>query len=152
MRAFSFLLPLTLLLVSACASTGSGSVDAVSEEAEIRSVLDAQQTAWNTGDIPGFMEGYWKSEDLRFASGGSITYGWQATLDRYLTIYDSPGKMGEVTFSDLVISVADEDDAMVFGKWELQREADRPWGLFTLHFRKIEGGWVIASDHTSSGG
>ena len=99
MRALSFFVPVTLLVLSACVSTGSGPVDIVSEEAEIFTVLETQQTAWNTGDIPGFMEGYWKSEELRFASGGSITYGWQATLDRYLTSYDSPEKMGELTLS-----------------------------------------------------
>lgn len=152
MRALSFFVPVTLLVLSACVSTGSGPVDIVSEEAEIFTVLETQQTAWNTGDIPGFMEGYWKSEELRFASGGSITYGWQATLDRYLTSYDSPEKMGELTFSDLVVSLADSDDALVFGKWELQRLEDRPWGLFTLHFRKVSGEWVIVADHTSSGG
>jgi len=37
---------------------------------DIRAVLSDQAAAWNRGDISAFMEGYWQSEDLQFASGG----------------------------------------------------------------------------------
>ncbi len=143
------------LTQAACVSvtvkdTHPASPASLSEQAKIISVLDQQSAAWNRGDIHAFMEGYWKSDELRFASGGSITYGWQATLDRYLSRYDSAAKMGELSFTDLMVTPTGPDDAMVFGHWALQREADRPSGLFTLHFRRIDGAWVIVSDHTSS--
>ena len=69
----------------------------------IRKVLDDQVIAWNKGDLPGFMEGYWQSKDLRFYSGKDVTSGWQATLDRYRKRYQGEGKkMGQLTFSDPV--------------------------------------------------
>src|SRR5437879_12391855 len=58
-----------------------------SSEDAIRAVLDAQVAAWNRGDLEGFMAGYWKSENLTFMSGGTVTHGWQATMDRYRKRY-----------------------------------------------------------------
>ncbi len=112
--------------------------------------LMAQQDAWNRGDIDAFMTGYWKSDELRFASGNTVTKGWQATLDRYKKRYDSREKMGKLTFSDLDINVLCRDAALAFGRWKIERNGETPNGLFTLLFRKIDGEWVIVHDHTSS--
>ena len=49
---------------------------------EIRSVMDAQQTAWNRGDLEGFMRGYRRSQGTVFVSGDTVTRGWQTVLDR----------------------------------------------------------------------
>ena len=53
---------------------------------EIRTVLDDQVVAWNKGDLPGFMAGYWKSKDLTFYSGKDKRQGWgnAATLQNAL--------------------------------------------------------------------
>jgi len=120
------------------------------DPADIVTVIDDQQSAWNSGDIETFMEGYHRSQNLRFASGGKINTGWQATLDGYLTRYPDRATMGELAFTDLEVELLDDDDALVFGRWALERETDRPNGLFTLHFRKIDDEWLIVSDHTSS--
>jgi ketosteroid isomerase-like protein len=58
--------------------------------------------------------------------------------------------MGVLTFSDLEVNVLAEDAAVVFGKWELERRGEDPWGLFTLLFKKTDDGWRIVHDHTSS--
>jgi len=116
----------------------------------IQTVLDRQVDAWNSGDIEGYMQGYLKGDDLRFASGGNIETGWQPTLNRYLRRYPDRSAMGRLETEDLDIQIIDEDDALVFGTWALVREKDRPSGLYTLHMKKIDGEWVIVSDHTSS--
>lgn len=143
-----------LVLASACATTTpeppvDTSIDLSGEESRILAVLQNQQDAWNSGDIPAFMDGYWKDEGLRFASRADITYGWQETLDRYLESYDSPAKMGELTFDIFEVDLLSPTEALVFGAWSLKREADTPHGLFTLHFRKFGNDWLIVSDHTS---
>lgn len=117
--------------------------------ADIRAVMDEQITAWNRGDIDGFMKGYWNSEKLVFVSGDGVTRGWQPTLDRYKKNYDSRAKMGTLTFSDLEITVLSKDAAVVLGSWALTREKDNPKGKFTLLFRKFKEGWRIVMDHTS---
>jgi len=116
---------------------------------EIRKVMDAQVAAWNTGDIDGFMQGYWKSPKLLFVSGANVTRGWQPTIERYKKNYDSRAKMGTLTFSDLEVDVLSKDSATVLGSWALAREKDNPNGKFTLIFRKFKDGWKIVHDHTS---
>jgi len=116
--------------------------------AEIRKVMNAQVTAWNAGDIDGFMRGYWNSPELVFVST-NVTRGWQPTIDRYKKSYDSRAKMGTLTFSDLEIEVLSKDAAKVLGSWSLAREKDNPNGKFTLIFRKFKDGWKIVHDHTS---
>lgn len=117
----------------------------------VRQVLDAQVTAWNKGDLPGFMAGYWSSPELSFFSGSQRTRGWQATLDRYVDRYQSKGQeMGQLTFSDLEIEELGPDSAWVRGRWQLKRSKDNPGGLFTLIFKRLPEGWRIVHDHTSS--
>ena len=117
--------------------------------AEIRRVMDAQATAWNAGDIDGFMRGYWNSPELVFVSSDNVTKGWQPTLERYKKNYDSRAKMGTLTFSGLEIEVLSKDAAKVLGSWALAREKDNPKGKFTLIFRKFKDGWRIVHDHMS---
>jgi ketosteroid isomerase-like protein len=117
---------------------------------EINSVILAQTAAWNSGDIGGYMQEYWKSDSLLFTSGGRIQRGWKATYEKYKKSYGSKSKMGRLEFSGLEINVLSPDAAWVFGHWELHRETDHPKGVFTLVFRKFAEGWKIVHDHTSS--
>lgn len=123
---------------------------------EIESLLADQVEAWNRGDVEAFLAGYWDSSELRFASGDSVQRGWQQTLERYRQRYPDRAAMGTLRFDELDIRVLARDWALVFGRWQLERENDRPGGLFTLvlQYREdlIEGaGWRIVHDHTSSG-
>ena len=124
----------------------------VTEDDRIRDVLTKQQDAWNAGDIDGFMQGYWQSLELRFASGGSVTRGWQATRDRYHENYSDRSLMGKLSFENLETVLLGDNAAVVHGGWALQRDADRPSGLFTLIFQQIDGDWKIVSDTTTSAG
>ena len=117
--------------------------------ADIRAVMDAQVSAWNGGDITGFMKGYWNSPELVFVSGDSVTKGWQPTIERYRKNYDSRAKMGTLTFSSLEVEVLSKDAAKVLGSWALAREKDQPKGKFTLIFRRFKDDWKIVHDHTS---
>ncbi|MEP6343484.1 MAG: nuclear transport factor 2 family protein [Maricaulaceae bacterium] len=118
---------------------------------QVRSVLDEQVAAWNSGDIEGYMAHNFNGDGFRFASGGTVQTGWATTLARYQRRYPDRAAMGTLRFSDREIEVLSPTDALVFGRWTLQREADAPTGLFTLHMKKINDAWVIVSDHTSSG-
>jgi len=118
-------------------------------DAAIRAVIEAQRQAWNRGDIEGYMDGYARSAETVFVSGDNVTHGWQTVLEHYKKGYDSREKMGELTFSDMEITLLNKDSAVVVGRWHLQRAKDAPRGLFTLIFRKTKLGWKIVHDHTS---
>jgi len=118
-------------------------------EVDVLAVMARQAAAWNRGDIAGYMDGYWRSEALVFASGDQVTRGWQPTLDRYKKSYDTKAKMGQLTFSDTEVIVLSKDIAVVVGSWSLAREKDNPKGKFTVIFRRMKEGWRIIHDHTS---
>jgi ketosteroid isomerase-like protein len=118
--------------------------------AQIRSVLQAQQDAWNRGDIDGFMNGYARSPSTVFVSEDTIRRGWQTVCDRYKKKYPSRPKMGTLKFSDLEITPLSSDWAVATGRWKLKRANDQPHGRFTLILKHLSEGWRIVHDHTSA--
>jgi len=126
--------------------------DEASTRAAILDTLHRQAAAWNAGDIPGFMEGYVQSEDLRFASGGSIRRGWRTTLERFQSRYNSRELMGTLRFSDFEVLLISDEYAEVFGAFHLSRDDSigDASGLFTLLMRRVNGHWLVLHDHTSA--
>jgi len=117
---------------------------------QIRSVLQAQQDAWNRGDIDGFMNGYARSALTVFISEDTLRRGWQTVRDRYRKKYSSRAKMGTLTFSDLEITLLSSDSGVASGRWKLNRANDQPHGRFTLILKRLPEGWRIVHDHTSA--
>lgn len=122
----------------------------IASQTLIFEMMDTQTKAWNEGDLEAFMLPYWKSPNLTFSSGGKTTRGWQATLDQYKKSYDTPEKMGELTFSELQFQSIDSNAALILGQWKLKRKDDSPRGNFSLVWRRIEGNWKIIHDHSST--
>jgi ketosteroid isomerase-like protein len=118
-------------------------------DTELAALLRAQAKAWNRGDIEAFMAGYWKSDRTTFAGTDGVFRGWQALFDRYRRNYSDRAAMGRLAFTDLEITPLGTDAAMILGHWELEREKDRPGGIFTLVARRFPEGWRIIHDHTS---
>ena len=124
--------------------------DRVRIVAQIRSILSAQQDAWNRGDIDGFMNGYARSRSTTFVSEDTIRRGWETVRARYKKKYSDRETMGLLTFSDLEITPVSSNAAVALGRWKVKRSKDRPHGRFTLIFRKGADGWRIVHDHTSA--
>jgi ketosteroid isomerase-like protein len=121
-----------------------------SEATAIRQVLQRQAAAWNEGDLDSFMDHYWRSAHLTFSSGGATVSGWQQTLDRYRSRYSDGKAMGQLTFSNLEITLIGTQAAYVLGNWKLDGTGLPPReGNFTLIFRRIKDQWLIVHDHTS---
>jgi ketosteroid isomerase-like protein len=118
----------------------------------VRTVLDTQVAAWNRGDLEGYMAGYWNSPELTFFSGGTITKGWQPTLERYRKRYQSGGReMGKLDFTETTIDMLSPDSAVARGRWHLaMKNGQQPKGVFTVMFRKFPEGWKIVHDHSSA--
>ena len=135
---------LSALTVSAAAQQNETAVT------QIRSVLLAQQDAWNRGDIDGFMNGYARSASTVFISEDTVRRGWETVRDRYREKYSNRSKMGTLTFSDLEITPLSLDSAVALGRWNLKRENDEPHGRFTLILKRLPEGWRIVHDHTSA--
>jgi ketosteroid isomerase-like protein len=145
--ALIFFAPIPSSISAAPAATEQDRANAV---AQIRSVLRAQQDAWNRGDIDRFMHGYARLRSTIFVSEDTVRRGWETVRDRYRRKYSDRAKMGLLTFSDLEITLLGSDGAVVLGRWKLKRAQDEPHGRFTLIFRRLPEGWRIVHDHTSA--
>ncbi|WP_439620342.1 YybH family protein [Gemmata sp.] len=153
--AFVTFVTLIVVVFPAVARTLGLSTPAA-DESQIRGVLDAQVAAWNTGDLDGFMAGYWRDEQLSFMSGDRVTRGWEATRARYQKKYFAPDKdgklaeRGELAFEELQVEEIRSAAAVVRGRYVLKLASETATGRFTLVFRKFPEGWRITSDHTSA--
>jgi len=117
----------------------------------IKQVLNNQKECWNNGDIDGFMQGYWNSEELIFTSlSHKPAFGWENTLERYKNSYPTKESMGELKFEFLDLKLISKNTASLKGKWELIRESDNPNGLFWLDLQKFDEKWLITKDSTIS--
>jgi ketosteroid isomerase-like protein len=132
------------VLVSAAPEPPSNSA------AEIQSILNAQQDAWNRSDIDAFMNGYAHSPSTVFVSEDEVGRGWETVRDRYRIRYSDRAKMGTLSFSDIEVTMLSPDAAVVLGRWRLKRANDEPHGRFTLIFKRLPEGWRIVHDHTSA--
>jgi len=142
------LLLFSLLLLSPTPTLSAG--PGPDERAAILAMMQRQVEGWNAGSIDAFMGGYRRSDSLRFASGGEVTYGWRTMLERYRRGYPTRERMGRLVFSDVSVDLLSPDAAAAFGRWTLHRGTDAPTGLFTLILRKGPDGWRIVHDHTSA--
>jgi uncharacterized protein (TIGR02246 family) len=117
---------------------------------EIRAVLDAQQDAWNRGDVDAFLVGYWHSPELTFSGSSGVSHGWDGVMARYKKNYPDRVAMGQLDFSELEFRFLGPDAALVLGRWHLKRESGDIGGVFSLVWQRFPDGWKIIHDHTSA--
>jgi ketosteroid isomerase-like protein len=123
----------------------------VSPEEAIRGALDAQVAAWNRGDLKGYMQGYWHSQELTFFAGSKESAGWEAAYERYRAAYVGRDKgMGKLKFANIRVEVLSPEAAFVRGGWQLtMKDGIQRSGLFTVVLKKFSEGWRIIHDHSS---
>lgn len=119
------------------------------DETAVRNVLAKQNAAWNRGDIDAFMVGYWEHDSLMFIGKSGVTYGYKNTLTNYKKNYPDTTTMGKLTFTIIKVKQLSPEYFHVTGKYYLTRTIGDASGHFTLLFRKMNGKWVIISDHSS---
>lgn len=120
------------------------------ERAAIEAILNAQQAAWNRGDVDAFVEPYWHSPDLTFSGTSGIVRGWDGVLARYKKNYADRDAMGQLQFSGLEFRFLGPDAALVLGHWHLTRARGDIGGVFSLVWQRFPEGWRIIHDHTSA--
>ena len=115
-------------------------------EAGIRLVMHDQEIAWNNHDMKGFMQGYWKSDSLKFYGSNGLTKGWEQTLANYKKAYPTKSESGTLKFVINDISKIEGDNYWVMGEYHLKRKIGNANGVFIIIFKKINGKWKIVAD------
>ncbi len=122
---------------------------ATSDSLAIVQAIDAQQHAWNEGNVETFMEGYWHSDRLVFVGANGPTYGYDPVKADYYRRYPDRAAMGRLAFTIIDLYAIDVKTAFVIGKFHLTRKTSDVEGHFTLVWKKFDDQWLIISDHTS---
>ncbi|MBC7552464.1 MAG: DUF4440 domain-containing protein [Taibaiella sp.] len=118
-------------------------------EKAIKTMLTAQVTQWNNGNIDGYMHGYWEDDSLLFIGSKGPRYGYGVTLTRYKEAYPDTAHMGRLTSTITRIQKLSPKYYFVVGKWALKRSVGDVSGSYTLLLRKLKGKWVVVADHSS---
>jgi hypothetical protein len=139
----------SLVTISFLLFFSSGIIAQSKTEKKIIKLLHDQDESWNKGDIEGFMTTYWSNDSLMFIGKSGVTYGWNNTLNNYKKGYPNTEAMGKLNFNLIQIKKLSRNYYHVTGKWHLTRTAGDLQGHFTLLLKKINGKWLIISDHSS---
>lgn len=120
------------------------------QNAEIRTMLEKSEAAWNHGDLEAFASDYEDSPQTTFI-GREVTHGGRkAIVDRYRKGYPTREAMGTLHFSEIEVRGLAPGLAVANGKWHIQRSGGgESAGRFTLILRKSPAGWKILHDHSS---
>lgn len=137
-----------IALLCSCEFSTNSSIASTFEndKAEILNVMDQQVKAWNAFDLESFMQGYWKSDELKFYGSNGVTEGWEQTLSNYKNRYPSKDHTGTLKFTIDAVSNIAVDNYYVMGQYHLKRNVGDAHGTFMIIFKKIEGEWKIISD------
>ncbi|MBL4745683.1 MAG: DUF4440 domain-containing protein [Flavobacteriaceae bacterium] len=137
-----------LLVISIGCDQSSTTVRVEKDQAAIRNVLEQSAKDWSKGDLEGYMNAYWNSEELKFVGSRGITFGWEQTLLNYKKGYPTPAHTGTLTFDVIHVDFLAAGVYSVIGKYHLERTVGEANGIFTLIFKKIDGQWKIIIDHS----
>jgi uncharacterized protein (TIGR02246 family) len=129
-----------------------GSIEMTEDHQRIRALFESACAAWNRGDMDGYLADYWQSDNVRWVSEGTVRYGFEAIAAAVKARFDSPDNMGRLEVANLEIQLLGESDALVFGGWIQTTRTARRHGVFTVHVKKMDGEWLIVSDHSSTSG
>ena len=149
MRLIKVFLIITILFLSACKTQKISSLNYETSKAQITTMLLQTAEDWSKGDLEAFMQGYLKSDSLKFVGSSGITYGWQQTLDNYRKGYPSKDHTGTLTFNLLEFDQLSSDVFLVIGEFHLIRVVGDADGMFSIILKHVNGEWKIIADHSS---
>lgn len=116
---------------------------------EITTMMLQQANDWSNGNIEAFMEGYIKSDSLKFVGSNGLTYGWKNTLENYKKGYPTKEHTGTLTFNLLEFDQLANDVFLVIGEYHLKRTVGNANGMFSIILKRINDEWKIIADHSS---
>ena len=134
----------TLLICLVFNSCSTSSIE--KDKKTILSIMKSQEKAWYKNNIEAFMEGYWKSDSLKFFGSSGLKYGWQSTLNGYKKRYPTKDHTGTLRFKINDISQINSASYFVMGEYHLVRNIGNADGVLMIIFKKINGEWKIIAD------
>ncbi len=129
-----------------CSSIALAQIHIPGMPTQVGQTMEAQQNAWNSGDLEAFMVGYWESDSLLFIGSRGVNSGYITTLDNYRNSYPNKDAMGTLTFNNKSWIQICTNVGLLIGSWRISEKSQ---GIYSLIWKKIDGRWVIIADHSS---
>jgi uncharacterized protein (TIGR02246 family) len=123
-----------------------------SDEQQIYNVLLKMLDRWNAHDIEGYLEVYWKSQDLLVVVDSEQFNGWQQLHDSYVNGYPNRISMGFIDPKGIQIKLLRPDLALALTWWSISFPTSKQklMGNTTLNLQKFEDGWKVVAAHSST--
>src|SRR5665213_296481 len=124
---------------------------ATHEQLAVVKIVLAQETAWNKGDLDGFLAAFKDAPDTQVVLGNRAV-GMSEIRNAFHINYPNRESMGTIAYSDVEARELGESFALATGKYHLDRSkkyggpAD---GTFTEVMEKTPQGWQIIFDETT---
>jgi uncharacterized protein (TIGR02246 family) len=124
---------------------------ATHEQLAVVKIVLAQETAWNRGDLDGFLSEFKDAPDTQ-AVLGNRAVGMTEIRNAFHANYPTRDSMGLLAYSDVEARELGENFALATGKYHLERSkkfggsAD---GTITEVLEKTPKGWQIIFDETT---
>ena len=117
---------------------------------EVKQALDGQVAAWNKGELEKAMDFYWESPDMLWISRNGTDKGWQEVLEMFQTDFTDRSKMGDYTYEPLHIEQVGPEAVYYVYRWKIDLQGKKLMGgVSSQLWKKINGRWVITSEHAS---
>eukprot|EP00522_Entomoneis_paludosa_P006388 CAMPEP_0172451984 /NCGR_PEP_ID=MMETSP1065-20121228/9775_1 /TAXON_ID=265537 /ORGANISM="Amphiprora paludosa, Strain CCMP125" /LENGTH=230 /DNA_ID=CAMNT_0013203957 /DNA_START=74 /DNA_END=763 /DNA_ORIENTATION=+ len=152
---------------SVSSPTNGATVEITSKvEAQVCEAFFEWTDSWNSGNLFGFLDAYWVSEETRYTSEmllntsyskGSIVICGRKEIDKVFTdmfvknkkrqekYKQKKGVAGIMSLRKIIVTPTGSKDAVVYGERQMEVAGDKRGAangiVFTVHVRKIAGNW-----------
>ena len=113
--------------------------------------LQESATAWNNGDLEGFLKPYSRNPEATFV-GADVVHGYDAIRDFYRSSWWRTGTPTlNLVYRDIDVRPLGPNHLLVVGHWAVsnkQTGAETRKGIFSLTFARTPDGWRIIHDHS----
>jgi uncharacterized protein (TIGR02246 family) len=119
---------------------------------QVYDVLVKMMTRWNSHDLDGYLECFWKSPELIDIVDSEVNIGWQELHDSYKNGFHNPDEMGVITPMRIQVRLVKDDLAFALTHWTVTfpRSTHPIIGIDSNYLQKFDDGWKVISAHTST--
>jgi ketosteroid isomerase-like protein len=124
---------------------------ATPEQLQVVKVVLAEQTAWNKGDLDGYLSHFKDSQETQ-AVLGTLVRGMPAIRSAFKANYPNRESMGQLEYMEVEARELGEKFAMATGRYRLERSKKSGGGAegtFTEIFEKTDSGWIVIFSETT---
>jgi uncharacterized protein (TIGR02246 family) len=116
----------------------------------LQALLDQSASAWNAGDLDGFLMTYARDSATTFVTTRGPVYGFETIRGRYAARFEPGAERDSLHFTDFTVRMLGADYVLSTARYVLTRgDSVTATGPFTVIWERRPEGWRMIHDHTS---